>query len=131
MLPRFAFFAFLAFLAFLAFFFLFRLMVVLLQKSIYKLEAIRNTIYWFSKNFEILLSENGDFFEVTADEFNESDRKEFIKSLNDFSLREQINIETKDVKNLVVSKAFYPELVKFKDIGEFDDPINILKRNGN
>tara|TARA_B100000795_G_C22614849_1_gene366534 strand:+ start:429 stop:749 length:321 start_codon:yes stop_codon:yes gene_type:complete len=106
-------------------------MVVLLQKSIYKLEAIRNTIYWFSKNFEILLSENGDFFEVTADEFNESDRKEFIKSLNDFSLREQINIETKDVKNLVVSKAFYPELVKFKDIGEFDDPINILKRNGN
>jgi len=106
-------------------------MVVLLQKSVYKLEAIRNTIYWFSKNFEILLSEDGDFFEVTSDEFNDSDRKEFIKSLNDFSLREQINIETKDVKNLVVSKAFYPELIKFKDIGEFDDPINILKRNGN
>lgn len=106
-------------------------MVITLQKSIYKLEAIRNTIYWFSKNFEILLTEDGDFFNVTSDDFIETTKKEFIKSLNDFSLREQINIETKDVKNLVVSKAFYPDLIKFKDIGEFDDPINILKRNGN
>ena len=106
-------------------------MVVTLQKSIYSIEAIRNTVYWFSKNFEILISEQSGVFEVTCAEFSEKNKKEFIQSLNDFSLREQINIETKDVKNLVVSKAFYPDLVKFKDIGEFDDPINILKRNGN
>ncbi|SRX73363.1 His-Xaa-Ser system protein HxsD [Aequorivita antarctica] len=106
-------------------------MVIRLKKSIYNIEAIRNTIYWFSKNFEILVSDDEDYFEVISENFNEIDRKEFIKSLNDFSLREQINMETKDIKNLVVSKAFYPDLLKFKDIGEFDDPINILKRNGN
>jgi His-Xaa-Ser system protein HxsD len=102
-----------------------------LQKSIYKLEAIRNAIYWVSNKFEIILTEDDKDFIVTSDNLNDTDRKEFIKSLNDFSLREQINIETKDIKNLVVSKAFYPDLVKFKDIGEFEDPINILNRNGN
>tara|TARA_B100000780_G_C20962113_1_gene384051 strand:+ start:285 stop:605 length:321 start_codon:yes stop_codon:yes gene_type:complete len=106
-------------------------MVIRLQKSIYNLEPIRNTIYWFSKSFEIILSEDGEFFEVSSSEFTGTAKKEFIKSLNDFSLRHQINVETKDVKNLVVSKAFYPDLIKFKDIGEFDDPINIVKRNGN
>ncbi|TDY12307.1 His-Xaa-Ser system protein HxsD [Meridianimaribacter flavus] len=106
-------------------------MVIVLQKSVYKLEAIRNTIYWFSKDFEILLTEDENFFNISSDDFNETIKKDFIKSLNDFSLREQINIETKDIKNLVVSKAFYPDLIKFKDIGEFDDPINILKKNGN
>jgi|TARA_B110000114_G_C14712266_1_gene245811 His-Xaa-Ser system protein HxsD len=106
-------------------------MIIRLQKSIYNLEAIRNAIYWVSNKFEILLSEDENDFIITSDDINVTDRKEFIKSLNDFSLREQINIETKDIKNLVVSKAFYPDLVKFKDIGEFEDPINILNRNGN
>lgn len=106
-------------------------MLVVLQKSIYSIEAIRNTVYWFSKNFEIIISEKLDIYELSCPEFTKKNKKDFIKSLNDFSLREQINKETKDVKNLVVSKAFYPDLIRFKDIGEFDDPINILKRNEN
>ena len=106
-------------------------MVINLQKSLYSIEAIRNTVYWFSEKFEIILSEKGDFIQVSCVEFSENNQKEFIQSLNDFSLREQINVETKDIKNLVVTKAFYPDLIKFKDIGEFDDPINILKKNGN
>ena len=106
-------------------------MVVVLQKSIYSIEAIRNTVYWFSKNFEIIITEKLDIYELNCPEFTNKNKKDFIKSLNDFSLREQINKETKDIKSLVVSKAFYPDLIKFKDIGEFDDPINILKRNEN
>jgi His-Xaa-Ser system protein HxsD len=102
-----------------------------LDKKTYPIEAIRNTIYWFSDMFSILLSEKEDFFIVSSVDFDEQSKIKFIKSLNDFSLREQINIETKDIKNLVISKAFYPELINFKDIGEFEDPINILKKNGN
>ena len=105
-------------------------MVVTLQKSIYSIEAIRNTVYWFSKNFEILISEQSDVFELSCAGFSEKNKKEFIQSLNDFSLREQINIETKDVKNLVVSKAFYPDLVKFKGFCEIEEPNNYFKKKG-
>jgi His-Xaa-Ser system protein HxsD len=106
-------------------------MEIELNKNIYPIEAIRNTIYWLSEDLSIILSENKDFFIVTSDDFDELNKKKFLKSLNDFSLREQINLETKDIKNLVISKAFYPNLINFKDIGEFDDPINIIKKDGN
>ena len=106
-------------------------MEIELNKNIYPIEAIRNTIYWLSEDMSIILSEKKDFFIVTSDDFDELNKKKFLKSLNDFSLREQINLETKDIKNLVISKAFYPDLINFKDIGEFDDPINIINKDGN
>jgi His-Xaa-Ser system protein HxsD len=106
-------------------------MEIQLSKRLYPIEAIRNAIYWFSNDLSILISENENYFIVTSDDFDESQKKLFIKSLNDFSLREQINLETKDIKNLVISKAFYPDLINFKDIGEFDDPINIYNKDGN
>jgi His-Xaa-Ser system protein HxsD len=106
-------------------------MEIELNKNIYPIEAIRNTIYWLSEDMSIILSEKKDLFIVTSDDFNEINKRKFLKSLNDFSLREQINLETKDIKNLVISKAFYPDLINFKDIGEFEDPINILKKDGN
>lgn len=102
-----------------------------LDKKTYPLEAIRNTIYWFSQDLSILLSENEEFFVVSFEDFDDCNKRKFIISLNDFALREQINIETKDIKNLVISKAFYPDLINFRDVGEFEDPINILKNHGN
>jgi His-Xaa-Ser system protein HxsD len=106
-------------------------MDIKLDKKIYPIEAIRNTVYWFSDLFSILISEKENFYVVSSLDFDELSKRKFMKSLNDFSLREQINIETKDIKNLVISKAFYPDLINFKDIGEFEDPINIFKNNGN
>ena len=52
-----------------------------------------------------------------------------MKTLNDYSLRDLIQNETKEIKNLVTAKAFYPDLVNFKPIGEFDDPLNIELRD--
>jgi len=102
-----------------------------LDKKTYPIEAVRNTIYWFSEELSILLSEREEIFIISSDDFDEHSKRRFIKSLNDFALREQINLETKDIKNLVISKAFYPDLINFKDIGEFEDPINIFKNHGN
>lgn len=106
-------------------------MEIKLQKSVYPIEAIRNTIYWFSEDLSLILTEEENFFVVTSIDFDDLSVKKFLKSLNDFSLREQISLETRDIKNLVISKAFYPDLINFKDIGEFDDPINIFKNHGN
>ncbi|NRT13133.1 His-Xaa-Ser system protein HxsD [Flavobacterium sp. 14A] len=106
-------------------------MEIKLQKSIYPIEAVRNTIYWMSEDLAIVLSEEENFYIVSSTDFDDLNVKKFLKSLNDFALREQINVETRDIKNLVISKAFYPDLINFKDIGEFDDPINILNKHGN
>ena len=105
-------------------------MEIKLRKTLYPIEAIRNTIYWFSKDLMILLDDKDDFYYINSDDFTTSIKRKFLKSLNDHVLREQINSESKDIKNLIISKAFYPDLVQFKNIGEFDDPINMLKKSG-
>lgn len=88
-------------------------------------------MYWFSSRYEIVVAESGESYIVSCSNPDENFKKEFIKSLNDFVLRHQIEVESKEVKTLVTAKAFYPDLVNFRDVGEFDDPINIVKGNGN
>jgi len=105
-------------------------MEIKLRKSLYPIQAIKNTIYWFSQELMIILDEEDHYYSVNSADFTISLKRKFLKSLNDFVLREQINIESRDIKNLIISKAFYPDLVQFKNIGEFDDPINMLKKSG-
>ena len=105
-------------------------MTIELDKSIYSIEAIRNTVYWFSSH-EIIISDNDSKYLVISESFDSNTKKEFMVSLNDFSLREQINKESKDIKDLVIAKAFYPDLVKFKNVGDYDDPVNIVNDDTN
>ena len=101
-----------------------------IPKSTYSLKSIRDTIYWFSINHTIVLDQTDDEFLISIDNGDENFSRNFMKSLNDYSLRDLIHNETKEIKNLVIAKAFYPDLVNFKPIGEFDDPLQIeLKKN--
>lgn len=100
------------------------------KKDIYPIQAIRNAIYWLSSKYEIILDESEDSFIVDCSNEDENFKQEFTKSLNDFVLRHQIEEESKEIRTLVTAKAFYPDLVNFNDIGEFDDPIDIAKNNG-
>jgi His-Xaa-Ser system protein HxsD len=96
-----------------------------LSKEVYSLKAIKDTIYWFSNKYLINIDSDEFYFFVNVSDVDLNFEKEFMKSLNDFSLRKMIHDETKDIKTLVVTKAFYPDLVNFKDLGEFDDPVNM------
>ena len=66
---------------------------------------------------------------INCDDNSRGFKKRFLMLVNDYSLRDLIHQETKEVKDLVTAKAFYPDLVKFKPIGEFDDPVDIDKKN--
>lgn len=103
--------------------------MIKLPKKTYSLKSIRDTIYWLSKDYAIILDEEDHAHLIICENESESFRKTFLTKLNDFELRNEINEQTKEIKALVTAKAFYPDLVNFKDIGEFEDPVLIEKRN--
>ena len=90
---------------------------------------MKDTIYWLSAEYGILLDQNKTHYLINCDEDSREFKKRFLMLVNDYSLRDLIHQETKEVKDLVTAKAFYPDLVKFKPIGEFDDPVDIDKKN--
>ena len=100
-----------------------------IPKRSYSLKSIRDTIYWFSNDYTIILDQNDHNVIISRDKVDENFSRNFMKTLNDYSLRDLIQNETKEIKNLVTAKAFYPDLVNFKPIGEFDDPLNIELRD--
>ena len=89
----------------------------------YSEKALRDVIYWYSSEVSILLSIEDDNFIVKVEERHTEKLEDFLKTLNDFQLREVIYQRTHEVKDLIAAKAFYPDLVEFKPIGDFDDPI--------
>jgi His-Xaa-Ser system protein HxsD len=97
------------------------------SKKLFSLKSVKDTIYWYSKDFTILLSEKGDNYVLDCQEWDEESKNEFIRSLNDFSLRDIIASETKEIRQIIATKAFYPDFVKFKPVGGFDDPLNMEK----
>jgi His-Xaa-Ser system protein HxsD len=103
--------------------------MIKLPKKTYSLKSIRDTIYWLSKDYSILLDEEEHHFQIHCDNEPEYFRQNFLMKLNDFELRNEINIQTAEIKSLVTAKAFYPDLVNFKEIGEFEDPVLIEKRH--
>ena len=98
-------------------------------KTSYSLKSVKDTIYWLSSEYTILLDSNDTHFIINCENYSEEFKKKFLIHLNDFSLRDIIHEETKEIKNLVTAKAFYPDLIKFKPIGEFEDPVEIEKNN--
>ena len=100
------------------------------KKNLYPIQPIRNAIYWLSSKYELILDDSEDSFIVVCSNSDTNFKQEFTKSLNDFVMRHQIEVESKEIKTLVTAKAFYPDLVNFHDVGKFDDPVNIVKNNG-
>ncbi len=91
----------------------------------YSLKSVKDTIYWLSNDYAINLSHDDKQYIIKADTEDDHFSKVFLTTLNDYSLRDLITQETKDIKTLVVTKAFYPDLIHFNTIGNFDDPVNM------
>lgn len=103
--------------------------MIRLPKKTYSIKSIKDTIYWMSKDYPIILDEEDQAYLIICDNEFESFKKDFLMKLNDFELRNEIEVQTREIKSLVTAKAFYPDLVNFKDIGEFEDPVLIEKRH--
>ena len=106
-------------------------MFVKISKSTYPLKAVRDTIYWLSKDYALELDDVGEHYiiRVLSDEPCSEFKKVFLQSLNDYALRGMIKKETDEIRNLIAAKAFYPDMVNFEAVGDFDDPVDIDKKN--
>lgn len=89
------------------------LTLVSLPKSIYEAEAIRQTAYKFSGEFNVIVQDNGEVFNVTFESKSDNpitDRQ--VKDIcNDF-IDQQVRIDTEKrfghIRDLIVEEAFKP-----------------------
>ena len=105
------------------------MILIKVSKNTYSLKSIKNTIYWLSVNYELLLDLEDSSYLIKCYNPDKTFENKFYQKLNDFSMRDIIDEETTEIKKLIVAKAFYPDLIKFKKIGEFDDPVDIEKKS--
>ena len=100
-----------------------------ISKSFYSEKAVLDTVYWFSKDYDIQVESDSENFNVFCSNPSEKLESIFLGSLNDFNLREAISQRTGDLKSLIIAKAYYPELISFSEVGDFDDPIEMDKKD--
>lgn len=99
---------------------------------IYDLKIIKKCFYWYLVDYDIeykmitdsiveiqmkpLNSLNLDFIELN---------KKVNQDLHDYSLRQIVIEETKNIRDLIVAKAFSNDSIKELPVGFFSDPMGI------
>ena len=88
-------------------------MTLQIDRKIYSDSCISKVIYWFSNQYTIERHFDGENENITIEGIDDESffKHLFFEKLNDFKLREQIETETKDIRNILYAKAF----------GDFDD----------
>ena len=83
-------------------------MEIKVDKSIYSDSCITKVIYHMSDEYSFSRRSNQGYEVIEVAEKTEQkfDENRFWDELNDFKLREQINLETKDIKTILFAKAF-------------------------
>ncbi|EOY6715959.1 TPA: His-Xaa-Ser system protein HxsD [Proteus mirabilis] len=78
---------------------------IILDKSIYSQWVIRNSLYWMSIYSNWLLEETDEQWKITFKNNDESVLFEFNKLLNDYILREIIELKTGKFRESVINKV--------------------------
>ena len=86
-------------------------MSISVDRKIYSDKCISNVVYWLSDKYTITRSLDGNVETISASPDDKTFADDFLRSLNDFKLREIIEKETKDIRTILYAKAF----------GDFDD----------
>lgn len=97
-----------------------------LNISLYKESVIYKCLYWYSKKFQVSIDKQEHYnIEIYSDSKLPSDLEKKIKSdLIDFKLRDIVNEETKNIRDILYVKAFsdFDEFDQ-KPPGEYSDPV--------
>lgn len=111
--------------------------VVELDGSVFSVEAVLKTCYWFSKDFTYNVSRTERGFisvSLTAKHASapyDNLRAEFISMATDFTLRERIEARTSAVRELLLAKAFAESgILEDSPEGVFGDKIEEEKPDG-
>lgn len=112
---------------------------IFLNKNLYSKDAIFKCIYWYGDKYLISVSEDFEkenfvIFVERKSEFNvfdEQDSKKFVdkfvNDINDYQLRDIITKETKNIRDLLVAKAFSNGEYDEDPPGEFEDFLGMQK----
>ncbi|APG49967.1 TPA: His-Xaa-Ser system protein HxsD [Providencia stuartii] len=76
-----------------------------LQKEQYSISVIRQSLYWMTSITEWTLTEKDTTYEVSFKDCNDDALFQFNRLLNDYTLREQIDIKTRDIRSSIMSKV--------------------------
>jgi His-Xaa-Ser system protein HxsD len=97
-----------------------------LNPDLYKETVIYKCLYWYTKKFEINIDKKDNYvIEITTDIKLPSNLEQKIKSdLIDFKLRDIVNEETKNIRDILYVKAFsdFDEFDQ-QPPGEYSDPV--------
>jgi His-Xaa-Ser system protein HxsD len=110
---------------------------VRMSRELVSAEAILKACYWFSRDFMCEVKEDGAHFTVSlkpktvsamsSDEVRES----FLGHVQDFEVRERVTARTKDVRDLLLAKAFAESgVLEDAPQGVFGDAIEEAKPDG-
>lgn len=100
--------------------------------KIYDLKVIKKCLYWYLKDYDIEYKLKTDsILEIQMKPLN-SLTIDFVElnhkinqDLHDFSLRQIVIEETKNIRDLIVAKAFSNDTIKELPVGFFSDPMGI------
>lgn len=101
---------------------------IIIDGKLYSVEVIHKCFYWYGDKFSVDIKVEGDFFVIDISELgNEGTiEKIFAKIKNDlidFKTREIISTETKNIRDLLVAKAFANGEFDESPSGEISDPV--------
>lgn len=109
---------------------------IFLDENVYSKEAIFKTLYWYGNRFITIVNHLSDrCFHVHLEPLTDISLEE-IKSayenlnrdLLDFQLRQIIHNETKNLRDLIVAKAFADGELDSLPEGDISDPVGFLIR---
>lgn len=106
-----------------------------LDTQIFSKEGLFKCFYWYSNAYLIELTREDNWFKVIIRSKSETGLtepeylyKKIKQDLIDFQLREIITIQTANVRDLLIAKAFANGALEQEINGNFEDPLQLLER---
>lgn len=106
-----------------------------LDTQIFSKEGLFKCFYWYSNAYLIELTREDNWFKVIIRSKSETGLtepeylyKKIKQDLIDFQLREIITIQTANVRDLLIAKAFANGALEQEVNGNFEDPLQLLER---
>ena len=105
---------------------------VFLDSRVYKIESILKCLYWYSSKFntDVVIVDDQNQFKVTIwpnlENLNislEVTLEKLVKDLLDHNLRQIVSDETRNVRDLLIAKAFSNGEFDELPSGEISDPV--------
>ena len=104
---------------------------VVIDGKLYSEEVIHKCFYWYGDKYSVNINTEANFFVVEISELSKKGNIEKIfpkikNDLIDFKTREIISTETKNIRDLLVAKAFANGEFDESPSGEISDPVGFI-----